>query len=134
MNGTWPAISPADRGISLAKRDRKMCDLSDHSFILTTRGSVRRVDACIRALVQHLNDNGIMTYDSCCGHGESYGHVTIGEEDTGTVGTLGFRVCAESGAGHPEYPFVVVDHRVNIILDPVIFAAKDEAMQGQCRG
>lgn len=97
-----------------------MCELSDYSFVLTARGAVHRVDACIRALVQHLNDVGISTYDSCCGHGKGYGHVTIGEEDAVRARDMGFRTCTSTGEWRPAYPFSAVDHRVNVILSPVI--------------
>lgn len=78
------------------------------------------MDTCIRALVQRLNDAGVQTFDSCCGHGDGWGHVTIGEEDEKRVRGMGFRVCTDRGNGDPEYPFAAVDRRVNVILPPVM--------------
>jgi hypothetical protein len=97
-----------------------MCELHSGSLVLTARGRVRRVDVCLRALIQHLNENGIMTFDSCCGHGRSHGHVTIGEEDAERARSLGFRLCVADEEGRAEYPFSAADHRVNVILPPVI--------------
>ena len=95
-----------------------MCQHRNHSLVLTNRGSVVRVETCLRALIQSLNDIGIMTYDSCCGHGHEYGHITIGEEDMTRAHTLGFRICADYKGRRAAYPFSAVDHRVNIILPP----------------
>lgn len=98
-----------------------MCQHHDDSLVLTNRGFVARVDTCLRALLQFLNDIGIMTYDSCCGHGHEYGHITIGEEDATRARSLGFRICiACRGRRVSAYPFAAVDHRINIILMPLI--------------
>lgn len=45
-----------------ACRDAGVLRLSD--------GRVVEVDACIAPLLQALNDAGIQTIDSCCGHGK----------------------------------------------------------------
>ncbi len=37
------------------------------------------VDACIAPLVQALNDAGIETTGSCCGHGKGDGSITLGD-------------------------------------------------------
>jgi len=97
-----------------------MCQYHDQTLVLTNRGRVVKVDTCIRALVQFLNDAGIMTYDSCCGHKAGYGHITIGEEDTAKARAFGFRICTDGRGHRAVYPFAAVDHRVNIILPPSI--------------
>lgn len=98
-----------------------MCRLNDAEMILTADGSVRRVDACMRSLVQFLNDRGIQTFDSCCGHGQRWGHVTIRAEYAEQARTIGFRVCRELGASRVAYPFTGdVDGYVNIILPPLL--------------
>lgn len=97
-----------------------MCQDRNGALVLTARGSVRRVDVCLRSLVQFLNDVGIHTYDSCCGHGVTWGHVTIGEEDAFRARSLGLRVCSDTCENRPPYPFVSVDHRVNVVLAPAL--------------
>ncbi len=93
-----------------------MCELSDHSLIHTADGRVRQVDACLRALVQYLNDVGIPTRDCCCGHYTRFGHITITAADAERARGLGFRVCIDAGQGHPEFPFFASGETVNIIL------------------
>ena len=97
-----------------------MCQHDGYSLVLTNRGSVVKVDTCLRAVLQFLNDIGIMTYDSCCGHGHEYEHITIGEEDATRVRSLGFRIWADCRVRRAAYPFTAVDQRVNIILPPLI--------------
>jgi len=36
-----------------------------------------RIDSCIAALVQALNDGGIKTTMSCCGHGKTFGDIFL---------------------------------------------------------
>lgn len=61
-----------------------MCD--DHSGVLVEiptaskrgpDGSKRAVDACLAPLVKVLNDNGIATKASCCGHGKRPGTIIL---------------------------------------------------------
>jgi hypothetical protein len=61
-------------------------------MVLTSGGAIRRVDACMRSLVQFVNDAGIQTFDSCCGHGLGAGHVTIRSEDAARAVAMGFRL------------------------------------------
>lgn len=75
----------------------------------------------MRALVQMLNDNGIRTFDSCCGHGARWGHITIGVADATRARALGFRVCEDAGATPDCYPFVgTIGDTVNIFLPPLL--------------
>jgi hypothetical protein len=101
-----------------------MCRQPDAEMVFTADGSVRRVDACMRSLVQFLNDKGVQTFDSCCGHGESWGHITIRVEDEERARALGFRVCRDVGVSRPAYPFTKdLDGEVNIILPPILMEA-----------
>lgn len=67
-----------------------MCD--DHSGVLITiptasthrpdgtprpDGNKRGIDACIAPIVQALNDAGVGTAASCCGHGKRPGRITL---------------------------------------------------------
>lgn len=47
--------------------------------LLTTRGKRRTwgIDACIAPLVKALNDGGIETIASCCGHGKGDGRIDL---------------------------------------------------------
>lgn len=98
-----------------------MCDQHDTALVLTASGAVRRVDGCMRSLVQFLNDVGVRTFDSCCGHGASWGHITVAEGDAERVRAIGLRICEELGCSQPEYPFSgIVDGHVNIVLPPIL--------------
>ena len=35
------------------------------------------VDSCIAPIIQVLNDNGFPTIASCCGHGKSFGNISL---------------------------------------------------------
>lgn len=35
------------------------------------------VDSCIADLVRALNDSGVLTLDSCCGHGKGPGEIRL---------------------------------------------------------
>ena len=41
------------------------------------RWDAKPVDACIAPIVQALNDAGIYTANSCCGHGKSDGSIVL---------------------------------------------------------
>jgi hypothetical protein len=78
----------------------------------------------MRSLVQHLNDVGLQTFDSCCGHGGRWGHITIRAADIERARGMGFRVCTDVGVSDPTYPFVgEVDGQVNIVLPPLVAEA-----------
>ncbi len=34
------------------------------------KNDARRIDPCMKWLIHHLNNNGIKTLSSCCGHGK----------------------------------------------------------------
>lgn len=48
------------------------------------------VDACIADEVQYLNDKGVWTLGSCCGHGEGHPHCLIAKESEDLVIDLGY--------------------------------------------
>lgn len=98
-----------------------MCQLPDSEVVLTEGGSIRTVDACMRSLVQFLNDQGVQTFDCCCGHGQRWGHVTIATTSASRARALGFKVCEDAGSARPAYPFTGdLDGQVNIVLPPIL--------------
>ena len=52
------------------------------------------VDQCIAPLVQLLNDNGVRTVGSCCGHGKAPGFVSF-EDAEGIVREITLQVAPE---------------------------------------
>ena len=48
-----------------------MCDHSDTERLRLQSGEVVAVDECLAPLLQALNDAGIPTSESCCGHGKA---------------------------------------------------------------
>ena len=42
-------------------------------------GRIRDIDACIYPLVKALNDVGITTVASCCGHGKRPGNIALAD-------------------------------------------------------
>lgn len=45
------------------------------------KNDARRIDPCMRKFIQNLNDSGIPTYSSCCGHGRYPMTVVVKEHD-----------------------------------------------------
>ena len=43
------------------------------------RQAVKGIDACLAPLVQALNDAGIVTISSCCGHGKEDGVIILAD-------------------------------------------------------
>ena len=43
------------------------------------RWDIKGVDACIAPIVQALNDAGIHTIQSCCGHGKANGSILLAD-------------------------------------------------------
>ncbi len=56
-----------------------MCDETRKVHLMTHKDV--QVDSCIARFVQALNDAGIMTTTSCCGHGERDGSFLTHSED-----------------------------------------------------
>jgi hypothetical protein len=98
-----------------------MCFKKEKGIVLTHGGSIRHVDECMRSIVQFLNDNRINTLDSCCGHGERWGHITINIADVERAQTLGFRLCTDLGETAPPYPFAGnVEGQINLVFPPIL--------------
>ena len=58
-----------------------MCKHGDYVEIVV-QGKKIRVDRCLEHYIKALNSNGIITTDSCCGHGERIGYIrTYSEEE-----------------------------------------------------
>ena len=51
-----------------------MCKHGDYVEIVV-QGKKIRVDQCLEHYILALNSNGIITTDSCCGHGERIGYI-----------------------------------------------------------
>jgi len=47
------------------------------SYTGATRRAIKGVDACLAPLVKALNDGGIATISSCCGHGKQDGTILL---------------------------------------------------------
>jgi len=52
-----------------------MCEWNTIELIEIANGEVIQVDSCIRDLVESLNDHGIPTIASCCGHNKRPGSI-----------------------------------------------------------
>lgn len=50
---------------------------ADDSHTGAFRWADKAIDSCIADVVQALNDAGIYTRSSCCGHGRSIGGITL---------------------------------------------------------
>lgn len=51
-----------------------MCKRGDFVDCIVSGRKVQ-VDRCIAPIINALNDAGIITAESCCGHGEEEGHI-----------------------------------------------------------
>lgn len=61
-----------------------MCKWGKHVVVKLTKSdyndrSVANIDSCIAPLVQALNDAGIKTVASCCGHGKGLSNIVLGD-------------------------------------------------------
>lgn len=56
-----------------------MCDLKEAKALLTIGGRDREIDFCIYPLVRALNEAGIETVASCCGHGVRPGNIALAD-------------------------------------------------------
>lgn len=53
-----------------------MCEHGTDVLVRTLAGRVK-VDRCIAPTVQALNDAGVVTVASCCGHGKMHGVISL---------------------------------------------------------
>lgn len=60
---------------------------------------LRVIDACLAPLVFRLNNCGVKTTNSCCGHGQYQGTIIIDEQSLDRAYDLGYPVIHEVLAG-----------------------------------
>ena len=51
-----------------------MCMRGEFEYV-TVNGRKVKIDKCLVPIIKGLNSEGIMTVESCCGHGETEGHI-----------------------------------------------------------
>lgn len=56
-----------------------MCEWNT-TKILEISGRPRDIDACIYPIVRALNDAGLITVASCCGHGNRPGNIALADK------------------------------------------------------
>lgn len=56
-----------------------MCKWGDEVKVKLDGQSIAFVDRCIAPIIQALNDGGIKTVASCCGHGHINGTIALGD-------------------------------------------------------
>lgn len=58
-----------------------MCERGSTSLVWLQRGDLLgqavSVDSCLAEIIQALNDGGVKTTGSCCGHGEKPGMIAL---------------------------------------------------------
>ena len=47
------------------------------------KSGLKRIDPCMRNFIENLNDSGIRTYSSCCGHGKYNMTVVVSVKKSG---------------------------------------------------
>ena len=70
VNLLWLALWLLCAGAVLA------CGLGQRSTI-TIGGKAVEIDNCLTNIIQALNDGGVETLISCCGHGRTNGHIVL---------------------------------------------------------
>lgn len=50
---------------------------ADLSYSGEERVAIKKIDACIAPIIRALNEAGIKTRSSCCGHGKCDGHISL---------------------------------------------------------
>ena len=67
-----------------------MCDWNDTVNVMVTvpaalsatgedRRTVKSIDRCIAPIVRALNEGGVLTTSSCCGHGKGPGSILLAD-------------------------------------------------------
>lgn len=54
-----------------------MCEQGTYESVKIGEVMLNTIDACIAPIVQALNDAGIETIASCCGHGKIFGSIVL---------------------------------------------------------
>lgn len=80
-----------------------MCQRGETGEVYLKRGTVR-VDACLKEIIQELNDKGIITLGCCCGHGK-YPRTIICLEDDGRF------ACREIGDIYEWYSSIIIKRK-----------------------
>jgi len=72
------------------ERSKECCDWGTHlcEIPMPINGQVCGVDRCIVDLVAALNAGGLVTLDSCCGHGKTSGVIFLQDGRKLTIGTF----------------------------------------------
>ena len=70
VNLLWLALWLLCAGAVLA------CKLGERSTI-TIGGKAVEIDNCLTNIIQSLNDGGVETVTSCCGHGKTNGYIVL---------------------------------------------------------
>jgi hypothetical protein len=78
--------------------DLKVTVPADLSYTGQDRWAVKPIDRCIAPIVQALNDGGVTTVSSCCGHGKRPGVIALADGRTLVVGV------AVAGSATPTQP------------------------------
>lgn len=86
-----------------------MCDHPNREAAMTMLSDTVWCDPCLVPLVKALNDGGVTTVASCCGHGRRLGTVTLSDgrwlvlvPDEETLNRLAVSPVAIAGAEWPE--------------------------------
>lgn len=56
-----------------------MCKYGTHASVTVSGVTINTIDACIAPIVQALNNAGIETVASCCGHGNCNGVISLSD-------------------------------------------------------
>jgi hypothetical protein len=77
---------------------------ADLSHTGQDRWAVKPIDRCIAPIVQALNDGGVTTVSSCCGHGKRPGVIALADGRTLVVGA------APAGSATPTWDEHVTEY------------------------
>ena len=77
---------------------------ADQSHTGQDRPTTKPIDACIAPLVEALNEAGIRTDGSCCGHGKADGWIALHDGRKLTISVNDRRNCVPGGEGDKAEP------------------------------
>lgn len=95
--------------------------------------AVKGVDACIASIVRALNDGGVMTTSSCCGHGRGDGSVLLadGREIIIRNGGANNPLSAPSIAGGQKMETTLTDEELAALLDMAVERVRADLGDGK---
>jgi hypothetical protein len=67
-----------------------MCKWGTYKEVKLLNGSIKHIDFCIADLIQIMNNNGIETINSCCGHGKIPASILIKDFKTKQIFEINF--------------------------------------------